>query len=109
MFFPGNRLLAFLGLLACISFAVEATEVTVDASGEFSNDSVDVKHECIPKFMLNGKLSTCKTYQIATMNASPQRCLHIEMPEKKSENAPMICADIPGWFDGTNGCDAYAR
>lgn len=106
MFFLRIRLSAFLGLFTYILFTVEATEVTVDASGEFSNDSVD---ECIPKFMLNGKLSTCKTYQIATMNASPQRCLHIEMPEKKSENAPMICADIPEWFDGTNGCDAYAR
>lgn len=54
--------------------------------------------------------------QIATLNSSPRRCIHIEAPlpppqinPDDAENSNMLCQNYPDWFDGTNGCDAYVN
>ena len=53
--------------------------------------------------------------QIATLNSSPRRCIHIEAPLPPPQINPddatnnMLCQNYPDWFDGTNGCDAYVN
>ena len=53
-------------------------------------------------------------HQIATLNSSPQRCLHISSATKGTSNSsnkappPLICTNFPYYSDGTNGCKEYA-
>lgn len=53
--------------------------------------------------------------QIATLNSSPRRCIHIEaspppqINTDDAENNNMLCQNYPDWFDGTNGCGAYVN
>ena len=88
------------------SSSIESTDATVDSSGETSiEDSA-----CQP---LNGKITSCDTFQIATLNSSPRRCIHIEAPPPESGNEKdglgNACTDYDSWFDGTNGCIMYTK
>jgi len=57
-----------------------------------------------------------ETYRIAAF-ASPQRCLHIEIPNDDDDNSSSAekkpqaprCLDEPHWTDGVNGCQAYEK
>ena len=81
------------------------SEVIIETSGD-TNIAGDDETTCQPNDMLNGKLP-CDTFQIATLNSSPRRCIHIEASQPPSDDEQMVCTDFPNWFDGTNGCKAY--
>jgi hypothetical protein len=92
------------------------SDATIDASGETTIAEEEETTTCQPKeLVLDGKVisSSCDAlFQIATLNSSPRRCIHIEAPPVPERNvvdpdAPTICTNFPDWFDGTNGCDAY--
>lgn len=60
------------------------------------------------KSFLKDRLSSCETYQVATLNSSPARCLHIEDSSLNDESHhESYCVDFDKWFDGTNDCRAY--
>lgn len=87
-------------------FADEAT-ISIDGEVEIDLDNTG-SNNCTS--LLSGKVNICDTYQIATLNASPRRCIHIESPPpQKEEEVPDICIDYPNYFDGTNGCQGYAN
>lgn len=105
-------LLLALSALRIPHIYADATTVstTVDSTLDLDGPSNATETECIPKELLSQKVSTCHTYQIATLNASPRRCIHIEYPApSKEQDIPNVCIDFPNWFDGTNGCDAYSK
>jgi len=54
---------------------------------------------------------SCNKYQIQTLTSNPRRCLHITSNNKSNnrEKDVIPCLDHPNWFDGTNGCSAYAK
>jgi hypothetical protein len=92
-----------LPLLRVFSAAVDAA---IDAS--------DVEKTCTA----SSSSSSCNNFtvvQIATLNSSPRRCIHIEAPvppqinPDDATNNNMLCQNYPDWFDGTNGCDAYVN
>ena len=89
---------------------VLSSEVTIDAlSGEIISSPSET---CVPKDLLDGQIiiSTCTTYQITTLNASPRRCIHIESssPPIDDDEKPQVCSDYLNWHDGTNTCKTYA-
>jgi hypothetical protein len=91
------------------------SDAKIDASGEGNIAEEEETPTCQPKeVVLHGRVvsASCGAlFQIATLNSSPRRCIHIEASPALNSNAvddaPTICTDFPGWFDGTNGCDAY--
>ncbi len=101
-----------LPVVACllqVFICVLSSEVIIDASGEVSNDEHSLPN-CVPQELLNGQISTCSTYQITTLNASPRRCMHIESsPPIDEDEKPLVCTNFLNWNDGTNNCKAYAR
>ncbi|KAL3791936.1 hypothetical protein ACHAWO_009451 [Cyclotella atomus] len=101
------RFFSLLVFSALKSAHVFAGEATISTDGEV-DDISNATDNCVD--LLSGKVSTCHTYQIATLNASPRRCIHIETPPpQKEQEVPDICIDFPNYFDGTNGCLAYAQ
>ncbi|KAL7539938.1 hypothetical protein ACHAXR_009753 [Thalassiosira sp. AJA248-18] len=103
------NVLSLLSILIVIQLqhkisSVHGSDATIDASGETT-----LATDCQPKEFLNGKLSSCDTFQIATLNSNPRRCLHIEAPPQPSDDVVEECESYPNWFDGTNGCDAYSK
>mmetsp|Transcript_24679 Transcript_24679/g.53238 ORF Transcript_24679/g.53238 Transcript_24679/m.53238 type:complete len:955 (-) Transcript_24679:48-2912(-) len=110
------KIISLLSILTVIqlqhSSLIHGSDATIDASGETTiAEEETTPTPCQPKKLLNGKLSSCDTFQIATLNASPRRCIHIEAPPPPSDddNNILVCANYPNWFDGTNGCNAYRR
>lgn len=89
---------------------IHGYDATIDTSGDTTLNVEDETTSCQPNDLLNSKLSSCDTFNIATLNSSPRRCLHIEAPPPQPDEPPMVvCKDHPSdWFDGTNGCKAYA-
>ncbi len=90
------------------------SDAKIDASGETTIAEEEETTTCQPKeLVLDGKVisASCDAlFQIATLNSSPRRCIHIEVPpvpESNPAGSPTICTNFPGWFDGTNGCDAF--
>ena len=75
--------------------------------GEDGGDPSD--EDCHPT--LHGRLSSCHPVQIATLSASPRRCVTISGVPPLDDDAGGLagCVDLPGWFDGTYGCSAYAQ
>jgi len=125
-----SLLLALLILLhTSIAIGTDSSSSTIEitSSGETLTSTYNVAYSknnsttCEPTPLLQNKLSTCKTYQIATLNSSPRRCLHIEFSQSSSnkdentgkeddnddKSSPTFCQNFPNWFDGTNGCSAY--
>jgi hypothetical protein len=103
-------------LLQLFLLCVLSSEVTIDASGEITSpahdddDRTTSQPSCVPKELLDGQISTCTTYQITTLNASPRRCMHIESsPPIDEDEKPTVCTNYVRWHDGTNTCKAYAR
>lgn len=97
-----------LSILQFRSFTyANADSATVSTDGEVTIDNVG---GCEPQPILGGKFSTCQKYQIGTLNSSPRRCIHIESSptQPAEEESFTICQNFPNWFDGTNGCHAYA-
>ncbi|KAL7429863.1 hypothetical protein ACHAXM_002110 [Skeletonema potamos] len=101
-------------LLLC---GVLSSDVTIDVSEEVtSSPAHDVDDErtsqpsCVPKDLFDGQISTCISYQITTLNASPRRCIHIESsPPRNDDEKPIVCTNFFNWHDGTNTCKAYAK
>jgi len=94
-----------------------------DDSGDNNDDGAETDIVCSTYHQ--GQISNCSTYQISTLNSSPQRCLHIsssysqQSSNNKSHNdnddAPenvqpkrTVCINYANWFDGTNGCREYS-
>lgn len=105
-----SLLLIFFALRLQTNLANEAA-VSTDGEAPVDPDPSNTTTACIPRELLSGKVSTCHTYQIATLNASPRRCIHIESPpllKEEEETQTEACMDYLNWFDGTNGCAAYA-
>eukprot|EP00578_Thalassiosira_sp_NH16_P000892 CAMPEP_0181130828 /NCGR_PEP_ID=MMETSP1071-20121207/30077_1 /TAXON_ID=35127 /ORGANISM="Thalassiosira sp., Strain NH16" /LENGTH=992 /DNA_ID=CAMNT_0023216935 /DNA_START=80 /DNA_END=3059 /DNA_ORIENTATION=- len=125
-------LLSILLLLVAIQLQpISSSDATINAAGEVVVDHTDStaasddddhigeasssSSSCQPKHFLNGKLSSCDTFQIATLNASPRRCIHVEIPpssptkttDDDDETKKTACIDYENWFDGTNGCSVY--
>lgn len=125
-----NRLFLLLALASTIAHlshgsddgAAEATDAVGD---EFDPPIIAGEGEGAPpavceptEFLLGGgpsrsKSSSCDgaTFAIATLTP-PRRCIHIESPppdDDGDDDAAVVCNDFPDWFDGTNGCDGYAR
>ena len=110
---------------------IDGLAVTNDASGEAETTTDEPSSTCkaSSQLLLNGKLSSCDTFQIATLS-SPRRCIHIQAVSSDDDNdsadndeeidnnntsnkndtttpKTMFCTDYHNWFDGTNGCHAY--
>jgi len=84
--------------------AFVASQIVADNDIE---NALDEK-ECQAHF--NGTLNSCNTFKIATLDASPRRCLHIESWKKaESTEKVMGCLNYPKWFDGTNDCEGYGK
>lgn len=95
---------------------VEDDDEDKDEDSNNNDEEEKEDEEPVPecKSHFNGTLTTdCPTrnvYKIATLNASPQKCLHIEpLKVTPPEEQIIKCVDQPNWFDGTNGCAAYER
>ena len=103
----------FILLLVLLTFrgqSIYADEAGITTSGEVQIDLDETSdNNCTD--ILSGRVNTCATYQIATLSASPRRCIHIESlpPPKEDEVVEDVCMDYPKWHDGTNGCSAYAK
>ena len=100
-------LLFFLLSALCVQH-IHAAESTISTDGNIINHDDKLTERCVD--FLSSKVSSCATYQIATLNASPRRCIHVEpLPPSSEEDVPDICTDYPNWHDGTNGCQSYAQ
>ena len=94
--------------LLALAFSPQQFISHANAQDDASDVDASSSH-CID--LLSNKVSTCNTYQLATLNASPRRCIHIETPPPPppNEQVPEACIDFPNYHDGTNGCDVYTR
>lgn len=102
------RILFLFVLSALRAHKLHANEAAISSDGDVIDIDSDASEQCVD--LLSGKVSTCHTYQIATLNASPRRCIHVESPPApKEEDVKEICIDFPNWFDGTNGCNSYTE
>ena len=100
--------LSLLSLIV-LFLAVLSSEVTIDATDGHTS-AAENEDLCIPKDLLHGKLSTCSSYQISTLNASPRRCMHIEtLPPIDEDEIPSACTNYEKWSDGRNTCTPYER
>lgn len=88
---------------------IYADEASISTNGDVHLDQDHTSNKNCT-YILSGKVNTCATYQIATLNASPRRCIHIEsLPPSEEDKVEEVCMDYPKWHDGTNGCSAYAK
>ncbi len=90
----------------------EEHEEEHDDDDDDDDDDDEKEVECKSHF--NDTLITnCPSrnvYKIATLNASPQKCLHIESVDEIPPSEQISkCTNYQSWFDGTNGCSAYGR